>query len=413
MTRRTTTPRRGLALAGATTVLVLVTALAAPAVTAAQRPGGPRATSRVAPPVVDDALNGVFCHDLSLCWSVGYRGTNPSHGFTLAERWSTSENEWQEVTTPSPAAAEESNLQGVSCGSSTCMAVGADESSSLHVSTLAEQWSGSRWSIVPTAHLSGRPSGILWGVSCVDNTDCFAVGSYQKRHNHAETRAVIERWNGTAWALVSSPDPHQSSVLYGVSCKSSTSCLAVGTYVADAIGYALVEHWDGTAWSLVFTRSGISSESVQLDSASCPTSGTCLSAGSYYNTASLQRTLAEEWNTPDRSAFTTPKNPSATHASQLIGISCASASGCVAVGDQPYSASDVHTLAESWNGAAWKVLGTPAISGSHDVVLLAVGCAGTSDCFAVGANFAASHRVITLSEHWNGTTWAVVTTANP
>ncbi len=399
-------------LAGATSTLLLLTALTAPVVTAAQRPGGAGAT-KVAPRAIDDALNGVFCHDLSFCWSVGYRGSNPSHGFTLAERWSTTLSQWQQVTTPSPASAEESNLQGVSCGSSICLAVGADESSSLHVSTLAERWAGGHWSIVPTAHLIANPSGILWGVSCVDNTDCFAVGSYQKRHHHSDTRALIESWNGTAWSLMPSPDPHQSSVLYGVSCKSSTSCLAVGTYSDAAIGYALVEHWNGTAWSMVFTRTGISSESIQLDSTSCPTTTECLSAGSYYNSAILQRTLAEEWNAPDRSEFTTPPNPSVTHASQLIGISCASATACIAVGDQPYTASHVKALAESWDGTAWTVHSTPAISGSHNVSLLAVSCAGTSDCFAVGPDFESSHRIVTLGERWNGTTWSVVTTANP
>jgi IPT/TIG domain len=67
----------------------------------------------------------------------------------------------------------------------------------------------------------------------------------------------------------------------------------------------------------------------------------------------------------------------------LQGISCTSASSCVAVGN----------VIEQWNGTTWSVVPSPAAS------LAAVSCTSTSFCMAVGTN---------IIEQWNGTTWSTV-----
>ncbi len=69
------------------------------------------------------------------------------------------------------------------------------------------------------------------------------------------SRTLIQRWNGKAWSLATSPKnvvPYNS--FRGVACSSPTDCFAVGTASSDSGpfgGQVLVEHWNGTAWSAV------------------------------------------------------------------------------------------------------------------------------------------------------------------
>lgn len=55
-----------------------------------------------------------------------------------------------------------------------------------------------------------------------------------------------------AWSVVPSPNhgtgPNQ---LFGVSCASSSSCTAVGTYTnSSSFNQTLAESWNGTKWSI-------------------------------------------------------------------------------------------------------------------------------------------------------------------
>ena len=84
---------------------------------------------------------------------------------------------------------------------------------------------------------------------------------------------LIEVWNGTSWALSSSPNPvlnpNSSSpsggILMSVSCVSTAACIAVGYGSGGGLdangliypGEALVETWDGSEWSLTPTPAPI------------------------------------------------------------------------------------------------------------------------------------------------------------
>lgn len=84
------------------------------------------------------------------------------------------------------------------------------------------------------------------------------------------------------------------------------------------------------------------------------------------------------------------------HASFLRGISCPSASSCVAVGWHYYGAADhAHPLIERWNGTAWQVQAPPP--DGRDGTLAGVSCTSVDDCTAVGS----------LILGWNGRQWRV------
>ena len=104
---------------------------------------------------------------------------------------------------------------------------------------------GTSWSIVASpnaANPTGTANGYLGAVSCPTATTCFAVGYA----NVNETwRTLIEQWNGTAWSIVTSPNPSgaASTQLAGVSCVSAASCFAVGTYSTYVADWTLVERY--------------------------------------------------------------------------------------------------------------------------------------------------------------------------
>jgi hypothetical protein len=105
---------------------------------------------------------------------------------------------------------------------------------------------GPRWSRVPSP-FPGSYDAYLNGVSCPSATDCIAVG-WAYPPNGAIIRALVERWDGHAWTLMTSPKPTGSpgdADLNGVACPSTTSCFAVGYFQSGFAPNAfktLVEH---------------------------------------------------------------------------------------------------------------------------------------------------------------------------
>src|SRR5205823_4783917 len=69
------------------------------------------------------------------------------------------------------------------------------------------------------------------------------------------------------------------------------------------------------------------------------------------------------------------------------------------------------TLIEHWNGTTWSLVTSPNPNGNG--TLLGVAAVSKSNVWAVGTfnNTAGSSH--TLIEHWNGTTWSHVTSPNP
>ena len=70
----------------------------------------------------------------------------------------------------------------------------------------------------------------LKGVTCVSASECWAVGYYYNGILPVQT--LIERWDGTSWAIVASPNTSatQSNELFRVTCVSASECWAVGNY---------------------------------------------------------------------------------------------------------------------------------------------------------------------------------------
>src|SRR5215469_5735663 len=115
---------------------------------------------------------------------------------------------WSIQQTPNPKGTRFSQLNGVSCSSATaCTAVGFAEFGNPS-KTLAERWNGSTWAIQSTPNPAGSPSNDLWAVSCSSASACTAVGGYE--NSSFALVPLAERWNGSTWMAQSIPSPTSS-----------------------------------------------------------------------------------------------------------------------------------------------------------------------------------------------------------
>src|SRR6476646_1581058 len=105
-------------------------------------------------------------------------------------------------------------------------------------------------------------------------------------------------------------------------------------------------------------------------------------------------------------------NTSATQNNDLFGVACVSASDCWAVGD--YSNENVipRTLIEHWDGISWAIVSSPNTNTTDRNFLTGVTCASPSECWAVGYYYHDILPVQTLIERWDGISWAIVSSPN-
>lgn len=68
-------------------------------------------------------------------------------------------------------------------------------------------------------------------------------------------------------------------------------------------------------------------------------------------------------------------------------------------------------LAEHWNGTTWTMVTVPLPAGQTSATLSGVDDLSPTDAWAVGT--INSSQSLTLIEHWNGTSWSVVASPNP
>ena len=216
----------------------------------------------------------------------------------------------------------------------------------------------SSWSITPTPNVNSNFHS-LNGVSCLSVSFCMAVGDYEGGTGDLN---LAEQWNGTAWSIVSTPNPPstEDSFLSSVSCTSSTSCMAVGSTENGTAEQTLAEQWNGVTWSIVSTPDTSAVLDNTLSSVSCVGPSACTAVGSG-NTVTARQTLIEQWNGASWSIVPSP-NPSTSQSGELDAVSCVGASFCMAAGDNSNGTNDV-PLAEEWNGSVWSIVPTPDLSG--------------------------------------------------
>ena len=326
------------------------------------------------------SLSGVSCVSATDCHAVGHYRTSSGVILTLAEHWDG--EAWKVKASPNPGGALESKLESIDCASaSACTAVGFFKTGSEAFSTLAMRWDGSSWAIVSTPNPAGFAKSHLYDVACPASADCWAVGKAAKKASEGENpAAMLQRWDGTKWTLVSASGlPTQLS---RVSCDSTSSCFAV-----SGLDNLVAARWDGSAWTQGATAGLPSGGSGgKLNDVSCAAGGECVVVGSYFSNGHsaplVQRWSGSQWSIQN-AVDPVGVIPTAGEGS-LDAVECPSANACTAFGTQS-SGSEVMPLLEGWDGTDWALQPRPAPLEATSVVSAAVSCHDEFDCALVGS----------------------------
>jgi hypothetical protein len=272
------------------------------------------------------------------------------------------------------------SLAGVSCVDPTdCTAVGADDN-------------GQPFSVTESGGVWGTATQLAWpsgsgsfsAVSCPSNGNCTAVGAGENDPAFTTEPIYATETNG-AWGPVTEI-PGGTSItglgeftdLSGLSCADALDCTAVGD-TGDMGGNVPVytTETDGT-WSAIQTFPASTSEG-NLTAVSCTDAADCTAVGNLSIGDTVPGWVAQTdgtWGTPTEIAGT----PSGF--GTFSGLSCSSATNCIAVGrdndQQPVQATEASGV---W-GSATEVSGSPGGSGSFS----AVSCTAATACTAVGAD---------------------------
>jgi hypothetical protein len=282
------------------------------------------------------------------------------------------------------------------------------------------------WTVTPSVNPVATDNQ-LTAVSALSGTDAWAVGFYTGPNRHDGRIMLAERWNGSGWTKVDTPNVQFfDEKLLAVSARTATDVWAVGS--TNQTGFAttnpITAHFDGTAWTIVATPASSGSAKSILDGVVDFAANNAWAVGR----SRTARGLIEHWDGTAWSVVTGPdpvvKAGSSLASATLTGISATSPSDIWAVGSYTTvtgTVVDSFTLTEHFDGTSWKIVPSPNVAvrsplNGAQQVLHGVTAIGRNDAWAVGntidtasGSFLPDQKLIL---HWNGSAWSVVGSPN-
>jgi len=165
-------------------------------------------------------------------------------------------------------------------------------------------------------------------------------------------------------------------------------------------------------WSIVTTPTRPGTFLSSLNGVSCVSATDCIAVGGVQiGDAGDGQALVERWDGTRWSIVATPKSGRLPY---LWGVSCVSATDCTAVGERTVYLLGTQALVEHWDGTRWSMVATPDPI-SKAVELSSVSCTSATSCLAVGHYDAGSRleTTSTLVERWDGARWSIVASPDP
>lgn len=344
-------------------------------------------------------LNDVDCLNGSDCWTVGYYRTDSAYQAVI-EHWDG--ESWSLVPSPDTSVDQDDFVQAVTCASdSHCWIVGYSWSRTANAyQPLIQRWDGATWSIVPSPNDTSPENGFLYDVTCVSESECWAVGQHQVGMlggGLGPRQTLIKRWDGNAWTTFASPNtlPTESNSLVNITCASARDCWAVGSYVSNGTQRTLTQHWDGDSWEIVASPNTDPLDENFLNGVTCASSSNCWAVG--VRTSGVNQTLIQHWDGSSWSITPSP-NTDTELANVLFSVACPSSSECWAAGYHK-AGNPLQTLLLSWDGSSWSLAPSPNSAPGQTNTFRSVTCEKGAGCWAVGNYYNAASISRTLTTH--------------
>ena len=266
-----------------------------------------------------------------------------------------------------------------------------------------------RWTKVsiPEPSAMARTAGAtssLYGLSCRSTADCWAVGSWGTA-SLGTVHDYLVHWDGRGWTAYSAgPVGGAGSLgLYSVACVSAHRCWALGSYTVRGRPLAEALQWDGLRWSTV-RLAGVTGSPHAYWDISCADSACWTAAVPGQDDNYLLHYSDGHWH----------RAPGGVGgiANDFGYVSCGSASSCWTVRVLQGS------VVQHWDGQAWTANGLPTQATTPDQVTQlfaqSVTCVSADDCWAVGDDNTGEPLPQTTTTagtrltawHWDGSQWS-------
>jgi hypothetical protein len=188
-----------------------------------------------------------------------------------------------------------------------------------------------------------------------------------------------------------------SSELSDIACPQPTQCIAVGRYLVDAsLDKTLIEQNIGSGWTIVPSPNPTDFNSGYLLGVTCAGAGYCVAVGAYETSSGASQALIEESTGGGWTIVPSPNSNGGDNS--LSRVACISGGRCFAVGSTGVS----EALIEEKTGGAWKIVPVASAGPLSDV-----SCASPTYCLAVGFSgsiLAGGHPLIVENA---GSGWSV------
>jgi hypothetical protein len=250
-------------------------------------------------------------------------------------------------------------------------------------------YDGTTWNKASFSLPSGVTQVALRSVSCVSSTFCAAAG--YGYNSSSVISSVVSVYDGQSWSSTAlDPDPSgNGEMLTSISCASSTWCVAVD-HSSDAqyTPHPLAVSYDGQSWTKVDLSSLTASASGALQSVSCPTSTSCSAFGSYKDSNAKPHFFVATYDGQSWTESDLPELQPARMALPL-SISCSSPKFCVAAGWMFTASYKMVSVAWVFDGQTWTAVDVSALSAFPQ--LDGLSCTATS-CTGIGKYIDAQYQ---------------------
>jgi hypothetical protein len=294
----------------------------------------------------------------------------------------------------------------VSAGESWAVGnVGSDLKSNQ---TLIERFNGSAWSIVPSPN-QGTGNNALNGISMISGAG-WAVGYAQA----GTYKPLALGWDGTQWSIASTGTFPHDALFTGVDTLADASAWAVGFQrTADGTRRTLVENESGGVWTPVASPNDGTPATDNSLTAVAGTQATGLWAVGWQESPSGLKPLILRYDT-------TQPSPTWASVTGAGGVPAPGAIDTVLTGVDVLTASDVwavgyyfdgsvnRPLALHWDGSTWSNSPVPGTG-----MLRKVRAVAPDNVWATGTYYNASAQLYqTLLVHFDGTAWTTAVSAD-
>lgn len=214
-----------------------------------------------------------------------------------------------------------------------------------------------------------------------------------------------------------SPSPNPAgNILNAVTAFTPADAWAVGFKNGNTLNQSrtLTLHWDGVSWNKVSSpnpgRCLEGNFGNTLNAVSAIASDDVWAVGFTFGCNNPLQTLAMHWNGTKWQVITTPAMTFGNNS--LGGVLALAKDNVYAAGFRTASNGAILTLIEHWDGTSWTIVDSPNGSATGNSLM---GISGTSptDLWAVGDAVTFGSPIKTLVEHFDGATWTVVDSPNP